>query len=194
MRAVVLALALATFSAPAAAQDAPAEARPLVLVVDSGRARVNPERLLRTVGGTLGRAVVRITDPSASSASGTLTLAHESRGRWLVRFDTTGGSASTLAEIARPGLYDVTLAQAARRVIAEVEAQGAAAPAPTASAPSSASDRFYVRWADEILDPFADVPPPPRRELAIASEVLDPFAPVAARRVAFSEVLDPWGP
>lgn len=199
MRAVVLALALATFSVPAAAQDASpaaptAEGRTaLVLVVDAGRARVNPDRLLRTVEGTLGRAVVRITDARASAAVGTLTFAHESRGRWLVRFDTTGGSASTIAEITRPGIYDVTLAQAARRVVAEIETQPAPTPSPPSAQAPRSTDFHYVGWADEILDPFSGVPAPPRRELAIASEVLDPFAPVAARRVTFSEVLDPWG-
>lgn len=208
MRAVLLALVLATFSVPAAAQDTrraastASTARAVVLVVDPGHARINPERLLRTLSSTLGRDLVRITDARAGDAAGTLTLAHESRGRWLVRFDATGGSASALAEIARPGLYDVTLAETARRVVAEVEAAVSAVSAVSAPAASSPAapraqaphgDRMYIGWADEILDPFADLPPPPRRELAIATEVIDPFAPIAARHTTFSEVLDPWG-
>ncbi|AKF04857.1 hypothetical protein [Sandaracinus amylolyticus] len=188
--ALVIALA-ALVPEPAAAQDARGA---VVLVVDPGHARINPERLRRTIASTLGRELVRITDPQAHGATGTLTIAHSARARWLVRFDATGGSASTVAEITRPGRYDETIADAARRVIGEVEAATDVRSAPTRpNARSGAGADIYVVWVDEILDPFEHTPPPPRREIAIASEVIDPFAPIAARHRTFSEVLDPWG-
>lgn len=206
MRAFLFALALAMLAAPAAAQDAPS-ARPLVVVVDPGPARINAERLRRTLEATLRREVVRITDERANDAAGTLTLARASEARWLVRFEgarssSSAATASTFAEISRPGLYDVVLAGAARRVVDEAEA---ATPQPPSAAaqpsPSDAEDRarvaasageYTIGWADEILDPFENLPPLPRREIASATEVIDPFAPLTARR-AFSEVLDPWG-
>ncbi|UJR82543.1 hypothetical protein [Sandaracinus amylolyticus] len=195
LSALVIALAALCLQVAAcpqlvAAQDARGA---VVLVVDPGQARINPERLRRTIATALGRELVRITDPEAHGASGTLTVAHSARARWLVRFDATGASASTVAEITRSGLYDETIADAARRVVGEVEAAAAARSAPTRPAARSSADTTYVVWADEILDPFAHTPPPPRREIAIASEVIDPFAPIAARHRTFSEVLDPWG-
>lgn len=166
--------------------------RPIVLVVDPGRARMSSDRLLRAIAAATEREVVRITDERARDPIGTLTIAYEAPTRWLVRYESRGRSASAHERIARPGALHATLAAAAARLFAELDAAPATTSAPPPP-PRPRDDRtLYVAWADEILDPFAGLPPPPRREVAIYSEVLDPFAPAAARRVVWTEVVDPW--
>lgn len=201
-RSCLLVLAILSLAPPlAAAQGVAADARPIVLVVDPGRARVSSDRLLRVIAAATSRELVRITDDRARDPAGTLTIAYEARGTWLVRFDRQGRSAIAHERVTRPGALDASLAAAARRVIGEVavaERGGAPGRAPAEAArPSPAQARdddesLYIAWADEILDPFAGLPPPERREVAIYSEVIDPFAPAAARQSAWSEVLDPW--
>jgi hypothetical protein len=196
VRAVLLALLLALVSAvPAQAQDvpvAPAAPRVIVLVVDPGRVRMSSERLGRALSRTLLRDVVRITDDRARDAAGTLTIAHDSGQRWHVRFESRGRAATVVQRVTRPGAIDLILAEAARRAVDDVEARREPASAPARPGRDAAAS-MYLAWADEILDPFADMPPPPRREMAIFSEVIDPFAPAASRHRTFTEVLDPWG-
>lgn len=162
-----------------------------MLVVDPGPVRMSSARLARTLSRTLLRDVVRITDERARDAVGTLTIAHDAGVRWHVRFESRGRGATIVQRVTRPGAIDLLLADAARRAIADVESPREPSSAP--ARPHDPASSVYLVWADEILDPFADVPPPPRREMAIFSEVIDPFAPAASRHRQFTEVLDPWG-
>jgi hypothetical protein len=174
---------------------------PVVMVLDPGRARIGADRLLRAVAREVGRDVIRITDDRARDASGTLTIAYEGANRWLVRYDSRGLAAVTRERVARPAMLQGAIARASAQVIFQLEPPPApAAPVTAASTgatvppprPERDDMSLYVAWADEILDPFAGLPPPPRREMAIYSEVIDPFAPPAARRAGWTEVLDPW--
>jgi hypothetical protein len=192
-------------AAPERADAAPeradtATAALVVLVIDTGTVRINPERLRRAVESSLGRAVVRITDPRARHATTTLVIAHEEGTRWLLRYEGEGAVGTGRAEVARPGLYDVALASAARRVVAGAVRAVAATPAASGSSPPALAEAAPARrpellatgWSHEILDPFVNVPWPSGR-LAMASEVLDPFTPPSTHPARFSEVLDPWG-
>lgn len=191
------ALALAALAlVPAAAQaQAPEDARPVVVVVDPGRARVSSDRFLRVIAAATGRDVVRITDARAADPAGTLTIAYEGSGGWLVRFDSRGHTAVTHERI-RPGALDASIASAALRVIGDVDAAAAGpaipAPAPLAAPEPTHDDRVLYVWVDEILDPFATLPPPAPRAVVTYSEVLDPFGPATARRAGWTEVIDPW--
>lgn len=196
MRAVVsvllVVLAMPSLAhAQAMALGAP-ERGTLVLVVDSGQARVAADRLARSISSALLREVVRITDERARDAVGTLTIAHDAGARWQVRFESRGRSATLVATVARGTSVDDSLADASRRVVVEVESMPD--PALLAAQRRATSNSRSALWADEILDPFPDAPRPPRREMAIFSEVIDPFAPAASRRRPFTEVLDPWSP
>lgn len=168
----------------------------VVLVVDPGSARISTERLSRTVASALVREVVRITDERARDAVGTLTIAHATGARWHVRFESRGRASTLVETISRAGTLDESLADASRRVVAELESMPDPAIVVAQRRARAATDgsSLYLVWTDEILDPFADVPSPPRREMAIFGEVIDPFAPAASRRGPFTEVLDPWGP
>ena len=119
----------------------------------------------------------------ATGAAGTLTVAAGTGRRWLVRYDAGGHHATRTRVVERPALLSSGIVELAQLVVAELEVSPRADPAEFA----------YLLWDDEILDPFAGLPRPPRREVAIVSEVLDPFAPAALRhRDPWAEVIDPW--
>lgn len=180
------------------------EARPLVLVVDPGPVRVSSDRLLRVIRAATRRDVVRITDARAEDSSGTVTIAYEGSGGWLVRFDSRGRSAVRHERIRRPGALDASLSAAVLHVLGDLETAATPAraesipappiPGPTSQEPPSAEpgDRMLVMWVDEILDPFASLPRPAARDVVTYSEVLDPFGPAAPGRAGWSEVIDPW--
>jgi hypothetical protein len=206
MRATLLA-ALVVLGSPAAAFAQPSstteahesEARPVVLVIDPGPLRISAERLSRAVSRALARDIVRLTDPRASGALHVLTIAYDAERRWYVRLDAQGKTVTMIERAVPPGAIDSHLADTCRRAMMELETTQDAPAALPVTPPSSdpirgmAQRSGYFVWAQEILDPFVDVPRPTRHEIAIFSEVIDPFAPAAARRSAFTEVLDPWG-
>ena len=206
LTAPALARAQSEASTVAPSTVAPAsEPRPLVLVVDPGPVRVSSDRLLRVIRAATRRDVVRITDARAEGSSGTLTIAYEGSGGWLVRFDSRGRSAVRHERIRRPGALDASLSAAVVHVIGDLEtassAPASAESIPAASTPGPSSpepagaepgDRMLVMWVDEILDPFASLPPPATRDVVTYSEVLDPFGPAAPGRAGWSEVIDPW--
>lgn len=201
---VVLGSPAAAFAqAPSTSEPAPeappSERGPVVLVVDPGPLRISTDRLSRAISRVLVRDIVRLTDPRASDALHRLTIAYDAARRWYVRLEARGNTVTMIEQAVPPGAIDSHLADACRRAMMELEtAHEAPVTQPTAPPSDSARDAFppsswsgsFV-WAQEILDPFVDMPR--RREVAVFSEVIDPFAPTATRRSPFTEVLDPWG-
>jgi hypothetical protein len=196
--ALALALGLAGASS-ARAQDAGARA-PIVLVVDPGPLRIVPDRMVRAVSTALARDVVRVTDPRASAAAGTLTVAYRGRQTWLVRYDDGHGHVATAeVSVPRPGRLSATIARAATPLVADVEGGAAGLGAPSATPTAREADEPTSMWlasASEILDPFVGLPRPTTGTWHLAgyySEVIDPFAPPGTVR-SMPEVLDPWQP
>ncbi|MCZ7679892.1 MAG: hypothetical protein M5U28_14490 [Sandaracinaceae bacterium] len=181
--------ALALWLALASAAEAQGGEQVVVLVVDSGTMRVNVDSLGRAISGALSRPVVRMTDDRAQTATGRLTIAFSNPNRWVLRYEANGQVAWVSDRITRPGELRGRLAELSQSLVTRVE---------TAERRSSTwGEDVILALQNEIVDPFADSPEPPRSRpvTVLWSEVVDPFRdqpPRAQVGEVWSEVLDPW--
>jgi hypothetical protein len=179
--------------------------RVIVLVLDSGSARVNTDSIGRAIETTVGRPVVRMTDDRAPSATGRLTIAFSTPNRWVLRYEAEGQVAWVSDRITRPGELRNRLAALSGDLVARIEGTGEAEPQqnnPRRAVPRRTTDREWTEnvilaLQDEIVDPFErDGPSPRARPVSVLwSEVIDPFRELPARAPVsevWSEVLDPW--
>lgn len=176
MRWIVL---LVLLCARAYAQDAARE--PVLLVVESGPARVRTDLLARAIARETGRDVVVAT----SEPRTVLTVAWIREGRWIVRAERGDRSEHRFVSTARSALG--AIARSSRAVLARL------------SGPPHPS----LAWLDvDLVDPFGGywawdpVAIGARGELMVpfdagpsfeCAAVVDPF-----RREATIDLLDPW--
>ena len=180
-----LGASLALGPASAAAQD-----DLLVLIVDPGTQRLNQRTLGRAIGRATERTVIRMTDERAQAAQSRLTIAFSGPDRWVLRYESHGQVAWVSDRIRRGGLGS-RLAELSSSVVARVDRS------PSQQRRRAWDDDILLALHNEIVDPFADLPPAQRREPVsiLWSEVVDPFSnrpPRAESTAVWSEVLDPW--
>lgn len=181
---------VASAQAADASQMHESERGPIVLMIDPGPLRISADRLGHAIAHVLARDVVRLVDPRAREARHVLAIAYDTERRWHVRLESGGKSITMIENAVPPGAIDDRLADACRRAMSAMRELERTEELPVEVPVDRVWNVFSRSRAQEILDPFVDVP---HREVAILSEVIDPFAPVAARRSVLTEVLDPWG-
>lgn len=181
-------LSVLAWLALAGVAEAQANEPVVVLVVDAGTMRVNVDSLSRAISSAIARPVVRMTDERAPSATGRLTIAFSTPNRWVLRYEANGQVAWVSDRITRPGALRGRLAELSHDLVSRVETTGRR---------SDWNEDVILALQNEIVDPFAGAPEPPRSRpvTVLWSEVIDPFreAPPRARvSEVYSEVLDPW--
>ncbi len=178
----------------------------LVLVVEAGDSPLNQPRLVTAIASATRREVIRMTDERAPLARGRLSIAYQRPNRWVLRYEAGGQVAWITDRVDRPSELRGRLAALSASVVTVIDGapRAAAEPAPEArpGRPQGTSgawdDDIILALRDELVDPFAEEPPPSRgRRALLWSEVVDPFASPSERnrtREVWSEVLDPWAP
>ncbi|HJL17770.1 MAG TPA: hypothetical protein RMH99_19045 [Sandaracinaceae bacterium LLY-WYZ-13_1] len=183
---------IATLAAPGGAEAQDEDERLLVVVVDPGPTRINQDRLRRAIGESTERTVLRMTDDRARQAEGRLSIAFSRPDRWVLRYEAGGQVAWVSDRIRNPRALRGRLAELSGEVIARVDQTGRAARR------RAWDDDVILALQNEIVDPFADDPPPDEDREPVTvlwSEVVDPFVdrtPRADVREVWTEVLDPW--
>lgn len=202
-RVIALGLVVATSFAPtlAGAQD-----DLLVLVVEAGDSPLNQPRLVNAIASATHREVIRMTDERAPLARGRLSIAYQRPNRWVLRYEAGGQVAWITDRVDRASELRSRLAALSASVVTVIDGAPRATspePEPTPEARprrprGSWDDDIILALRDELVDPFAEEPPPSRgRRALLWSEVVDPFASPSERgrtREVWSEVLDPWAP
>jgi hypothetical protein len=162
---------------------------PLVVVVESEFRRTDAAAVRAAIAEALGAPVVRLTDPGAQHARGTLSISFSADGRHAHIYfrKAFGDQAAVLVEV--------------------VAGRGADAAGRWVAEPAAAAVRTLDRWNDmtpasEVLDPWLleRVQPTAPGEIHMLSDLTDPFegepAPnvnIAVDRYYYgSEVLNPW--
>ena len=194
----LLGLALASGAAAAAAQD-----DTIVLVIDAGEVPLNQARLTSAIASSTRRELIRMTDERAPLAHGRLSIAFSRPNRWVLRYEAGGQVAWITDRVESTRELRDRLTALASSVVAVIDGQPRAAPAPAAAPADRRQARPRAAWdddiilalRDELVDPFAaEEPRHPARRALLWSEVVDPFASPSRTRTreVWSEVLDPW--
>lgn len=181
---------LATLAFPAGTASARVMAPdPVVVVVESEFRRTDAAAVREAIAAALGAPVLRLTDPDANRARGTLSIVFESDGRHAHIYfrRTSGDQAAVLVEV--------------------VAGRGADAEGRWIAEPAAAAVRTLDRWGDmtpasEVLDPWLleRVQPSAPGEIHMLPDLADPFEGEPARDINIavdryyygSEVLNPW--
>jgi len=164
----------------------------LVLVVDPGLTRLNMSRLRRAIGIAVERTVVRMTDERAQRARARLSIAFSRPDRWVLRYESGGQVAWVSERVRRPGQLRQRLAELSRHLVSRVEGGSGGRRG------RAWNEDVIIALQNEIVDPFADDPPPREEREPVTllwSEVVDPFVdstPRADVRRVWTEVIDPW--
>lgn len=162
---------------------------PLVVVVESEFRRTDAAAVRAAISEALGSPVLRLTDPGAQRARGTLSISFSADGRHAHIYfrKASGDQAAVLVEV--------------------VAGRGADAAGRWVAEPAAAAVRTLDRWNDmtpasEVLDPWLleRVQPTAPGEIHMLPDLADPFegepAPdvnIAVDRYYYgSEVLNPW--
>ncbi len=193
LKVTLLVLTLAALSLPALpAQRAEARVmspRPLVVVIESDFRRTDAAAIREAIARAASTPVVRLTDPGANRARGTLSISFTADGRHAHIFFrlNRGDQTAVLVEV--------------------VAGRGADAAGRWVAEPAAAAIRTLDRWEDmtpasEVLDPWLQerVQPTAPGEIHMLPDLADPFegepAPdvnIAVDRYYYgSEVLNPW--
>jgi hypothetical protein len=178
-----LAFPVGTASARVMAPD------PVVVVVESEFRRTDAAAVREAIAAALGAPVLRLTDPGANRARGTLSIVFEADGRHAHIYfrRASGDQAAVLVEV--------------------VAGRGADAEGRWIAEPAAAAVRTLDRWGDmtpasEVLDPWLleRVQPTAPGEIHMLPDLTDPFEGEPARDINIavdryyygSEVLNPW--
>ncbi len=185
---LVLAFVLVFVASRASAQSSvtPPPAS-LVFVYDGGGARVSGDRVRRALSAGLHRAVLRLTDEGANTATGRLTVAFSPPDRWVIDF--VRGEVHTTRRVVLRSSTVASLSRVAMAIVSDAEPT----PIPPGATPVAHRGEWIALIGDEILDPFAGQPAMPRRrQLAMLQELVDPFSGSPATRRSYDDVIDPW--
>lgn len=162
---------------------------PVVVVVESEFRRTDSAAVRQAIAAALGVPVLRLTDPGANRARGTLSISFAADGRHAHIYfrRASGEQAAVLVEV--------------------VAGRGADAEGRWIADPAAAAVRTLDRWGDmtpasEVLDPWLleRVQPSSPGEIHMLPDLADPFEGEPARDVNIavdryyygSEVLNPW--